>query len=1409
MNFYRASASNWWVTNDSDKLGLHVNNVGDKFYFSTAGDFYSDTNGWLSTALAAKQNASTAITTSNIGSQSVSVARQLLSPNDATVVAADSAMPSAGHSFIHTLAQGPGGNDGHILGMTWAGTTSIYGAQIFLDTDPTDTMAIRSRSNAGVWTSWKTVIHSGNIASQSVNYATSAGSASTAGFSDEAKWISYPDGPRDLSDRSPSWNNRSVAWDFVGAGTANGSGNYGGVMTFVPWDGTSASTGDSSYQLAFANTTGVNASGQPKLSIRNGINSTWNAWYTLIHSGNIGSQSVTYATSAGSAGTAGSAGSVDGLTLTSSANNLNPNNVTQNQIGYNTSVSLFGQTDGGLYSSAYSSEWIHQIFGDFRTGQVAIRGKNANTWGDWRLVVDDKNIGTYAVPYGNMTSSTGLNDNKLYLRTNGDNNHYLWNAADDWEELVYYNGTGFRVKGATGTVSATFTDSGISIGTSSTLIRSFDAQGYLRIYGSSTNYLGIGPYNNNGWVYFENSGNANGIYFNSPGRYAFDSVDVTPYNDAENSLGNGSYRWAQIYTSGWLRQYGAQGMYNQDYGTHFYSNGATSWAITGSGGNIQLEFRSNHQSTIRGFVYADTSNNIGFLSEDGNWVLRTFNRGVEAYGSMRAPIFYDSNDTYYYVDPNSTSRLVSTRIIGGELRFQNGQYYNNLEYWGARMFSQDDGNGVPLYVQVQWVGGWYNALKIASGLDDNNPSLRTYRTTQLATDAGNVSIGGTASSHKLHVYGTAFATSDFRAPIFYDSADTNYYGDFAGTSRFNATVTDTSYFGANSSKGRAQGFGTNSSSLHKIGHISFDWDANYDGYQYHGIASTDYTGGFSDSVSINSFNDITFRLDSNGNNGASYVRFMNDTTGNNTFSSLGYDGSIYYAQFGRDLYVDGNRGGNFGNRLVIGGSSTPYTMQDGNIRPTAYLRGAYPVLTLDHTETNNAEHGPTIQFVFNGSNARQWLIGCGGSGNFMDFGFSSSSYGNTNYNPHNGISGYQGNTIMRIIDSRVGIGGDWGTYGSVANPEYTLDVRGTIFSNTDMRAPIFYDSADTSYYLDPNADLSLKVYGEICNSNYQAGRLQPGALNIGRTDLNYAWEGGTWADDVRVGILANCSETWEIAVHDSGDAVKSLIHFDGGSTITMGRDIGWSTCVVNSPSGYVSNGNPWGTANSAFFPNGITTAGSANWIYGTTTYIGNAPSNGAGHDFSSSGHQYSTGSITTPLFLVNGHSDNTKGYRIHNTSGSSVSAMFTNSSNQLVIAAGAVDQINLNKKVYVNGVALGVNVAPSATAGRIDASNDIVAYSSSDERLKENITPIENALEKVKSLTGVEFDWKPEHKEAHGHEGHDTGIIAQQVLGVMPTAVRTNDTGYFAVRYEKLIGLLIEANKELAARVEELEKKLG
>ena len=60
---------------------------------------------------------------------------------------------------------------------------------------------------------------------------------------------------------------------------------------------------------------------------------------------------------------------------------------------------------------------------------------------------------------------------------------------------------------------------------------------------------------------------------------------------------------------------------------------------------------------------------------------------------------------------------------------------------------------------------------------------------------------------------------------------------------------------------------------------------------------------------------------------------------------------------------------------------------------------------------------------------------------------------------------------------------------------------------------------------------------------------------------------------------------------------------------------------------------------------------------------------------------------------------------------------------------------------------LGVNVSCNGTDGRIDAGNDIVAFSSSDKRLKENIKPLDNALDEVSKISGVEFDWKPLTKE--------------------------------------------------------------
>ena len=120
---------------------------------------------------------------------------------------------------------------------------------------------------------------------------------------------------------------------------------------------------------------------------------------------------------------------------------------------------------------------------------------------------------------------------------------------------------------------------------------------------------------------------------------------------------------------------------------------------------------------------------------------------------------------------------------------------------------------------------------------------------------------------------------------------------------------------------------------------------------------------------------------------------------------------------------------------------------------------------------------------------------------------------------------------------------------------------------------------------------------------------------------------------------------------------------------------------------------------------------------------------------------------------------------------------------------------------------IGVGTAASTTAGEIRATNDITAFYSSDKRLKNNITNIESPLDKLNKINGVTFDWI-ETPGVHSHVGSDIGVIAQEIEEVLPDIVTTRDNGYKAVKYDKLVALLIESNKELNKKVEELQTKV-
>ena len=168
---------------------------------------------------------------------------------------------------------------------------------------------------------------------------------------------------------------------------------------------------------------------------------------------------------------------------------------------------------------------------------------------------------------------------------------------------------------------------------------------------------------------------------------------------------------------------------------------------------------------------------------------------------------------------------------------------------------------------------------------------------------------------------------------------------------------------------------------------------------------------------------------------------------------------------------------------------------------------------------------------------------------------------------------------------------------------------------------------------------------------------------------------------------------------------------------------------------------------------------------------------------------------------------------VANTTGELVGIGGTESNHAYIIRTNNTERFRIDdsgKATLNRSLAVGA-ISPSGTVGRIDASNDVVAFSTSDERLKENIIPITNAIDKINKIGGYTFDWKSDEDlvALHGFTGHDVGVIAQQVAEVLPEVVTTRDSGYMAVKYEKLIPLLIEAIKEQQTQIEELKTTIN
>lgn len=397
--------------------------------------------------------------------------------------------------------------------------------------------------------------------------------------------------------------------------------------------------------------------------------------------------------------------------------------------------------------------------------------------------------------------------------------------------------------------------------------------------------------------------------------------------------------------------------------------------------------------------------------------------------------------------------------------------------------------------------------------------------------------------------------------------------------------------------------------------------------------------------------------------------------------------------------------------------------------------------------------------------------------------------------------------------------------------------QNTIESNTAMYAPVFYDRNNTDYRFhgdqaNDNVDLrtsgnySIHVNGAIGGGHRKHNNLESPEMQWsvgGGTDLNWKKLCDIVVNDQTYSgygaeiEITDFSGNFGNATYNGGELFKgalSIYHWGGSGTTPeiayanipyeMRSHVRWYKInetgqnryqlQVKSPANYrelyvkVKPGIRNGVAEIISYANNTDGATSGGTAYAS---IQNADFN---HEFA--GDIWTNDSRSIGWKNIYGSPSISTYYGSISTTSSVYIGGPTGNGEDLYC-----DDLRSNK-VY-DRAATAYYFEGGNTGDSIRVAGDVVAYYSSDKRLKDNIKPIENALEKVNAISGVTFEWNEKSHKTTGRK--DVGVVAQEVEEVFPEIVETRTNGYKAVDYQKLTAVLIESVKELTAKVEALE----
>lgn len=134
-------------------------------------------------------------------------------------------------------------------------------------------------------------------------------------------------------------------------------------------------------------------------------------------------------------------------------------------------------------------------------------------------------------------------------------------------------------------------------------------------------------------------------------------------------------------------------------------------------------------------------------------------------------------------------------------------------------------------------------------------------------------------------------------------------------------------------------------------------------------------------------------------------------------------------------------------------------------------------------------------------------------------------------------------------------------------------------------------------------------------------------------------------------------------------------------------------------------------------------------------------------------------------------------------------------------------EVSLNRQLIKNSVSSFIEDNHAMIVyGQLNCSGDIFTSHISDERLKKYIKPIDNCLDKILGLSAIQFDW---NEKQNTYSGRDIGLIAQQVEKVCPEVVETRESGFKAIRYEKISALIVGSIKESQEKINKIKQKIN